>query len=147
MPYRALRPFRRLEWWLASYTLVWGAFLMVFPNSLEDGPHFVMRLWAPAMVWGEAALVVGMFHLWALYINGRRSWSAHVRAAATVLNALIFTLVLSALLAAVWWGIASITLAIPAHAGFVWASLCAFWIAGNDSYSEICRSRGLLNGT
>ena len=93
---------RRLEWWLSSHTVFWGAFLLVFPASIDGHGFLIMRMWAPAPAWGSIAAAVGMFHLWALVINGRRPWSPHVRAAATACNAAVFTFALAAVSAAAW---------------------------------------------
>lgn len=141
-----LKPHRRLEWWLASFTAFYGLWLVALPESLDAQPHVLMWLTMSADHWGTTAALIGTFHLWALWINGRRAWSAHVRAAATVLTAILFAVAFSLLVQAVLRGLAPPTLAIPAHAGFVYASLCAFWVAGRDSYFAICQRRGAGDG-
>lgn len=134
MPYRSLLPQRRLEWWLASYTCVWGLFLVLTPSGLDGPSYTVMRAWAPPAAWGCLSAFVGMFHWWALFINGRRHWSSYVRAAATVANALVFTLALSAVIAAVREGFSPPTATLVIYLAPVWASVCAFWVAAHDSY-------------
>lgn len=138
-PDRDLVARRRLEWWLACYTCTFGLFLVLSPEAFAEPPYRVMRDWAPAPVWGCISSAVGMFHIWALFINGRRYWSAHVRAAATVGNALLFTMALSAILAAVWHGFAPVSATVALYVAPVWASICAFWIAAQDSHDAMFR--------
>ena len=134
MPYRALFSRRRLEWWLAHSTALWGLFLMVVPSALDGVVYFIMSLWMPAAVWGGIAYMIGIFHIWALFINGRRKWSPHVRLAATILTSFLFAAATAGTIAAAWLDIATITLAIPLHLFLTGAALCASWVAGNDSY-------------
>lgn len=141
------RPVRRLEWWLAFSTVAWGFFLVAVPTALETPPYAVMRLWMPASVWGEAAAVVGMVHIWALVINGCRHWSPHVRVIATVLTSVVFTAASAGTAASVWLGIAPLTLAAPVHLMLTGAALCAAWVAGTDSISAYAsRSGGRPHG-
>ena len=133
MPYRSLFAQRRLEWWLAAYTMGWGVLLFAWPGALDDRLHVIARIWAPSEVWGFAAVVLAMFHAWALWINGRAHWSAYVRAAATVCIAAFFTLLLSAVLAAMYYKVAPVSASAAAYAAPVWASVCAFWVAALDS--------------
>lgn len=145
MPYRALLAQRRLEWWLAAYTSAWGVFVVALPSAFDGAPYLVMAIWAPPQAWGCTASVVGMFHLWALFINGRRDWSAHVRAVATIANTAVFTLALAAMIAAVWHGLSPINATVASYVAPVWAGVCAFWIAARDSY-EAMQRRGWVNG-
>ena len=131
---------RRLEWWLAAYTIFWGLFLVALPDPLVGSPYTVMRIWAPAPVWGCATAAVGLFHIWALYINGRRHWSAYIRAAATACNAAVFTLALAAVVAAVWHGLAPISATVTIYVAPVWAAVCAFMVAASDAYVAACRT-------
>ena len=141
MPYRLLVPQRRLEWWLAAYTIVWGLFLIAAPGAFDPPSYVVARLWAPPLVWGCAAATIGLFHAWALYIDGRAFWSAYVRTLATICNAAVFTLMFAAMIAAVWHGFAPASATVAIYAAPVWASICAFWVAAHDAHLVHCRRR------
>ena len=133
MPYRSLWPQRRLEWWLACFTLGWGFFLLLTEQAFDGRIYAVVRLWASQPVWGGFACTIGMFHVWALYINGRRHWSAHVRAAATAANTAIFTVVLAGMIASVWYGMAPAAISLVVYTALVGAGVCAFVVAARDS--------------
>ena len=140
MPYRALFPQRRLEWWLASFTVAWGMTLIADPQALDSNSYIIARLWASAPAWGCIAAVVGLFHVFALWINGRRWWSPRIRVAATVCNTGMFTALVGFILAARWYGFGPATATIIVYAGYVWAGVCAFRVAVHDA-CEIGRQR------
>lgn len=125
---------RRLEWWLAGYTVLWGLYMVCVPSAFAGRSYIVMALWAKPYVWGGLAAALGMFHLWALVINGRRCWSPFVRVVATIGNAAIFTVALAAVIAAITHGLAPVSMTVVLFFGFVSAAVVAFWIAGADGW-------------
>ncbi len=146
MAWHPLLAQRRLEWWLAAYTVFWGVFLVSFPDALSGSSYVVMRIWLPASAWGCVAAVIGMFHLWALYINGRRYWSAYVRVFATAATAAVFTLALAAVIAAVRYGLAPLSVTGAVCFAPVWAAICAFMVAASDAFTTVSRGLGRLHG-
>lgn len=83
-------PARRSEWVLASMMTAWGA-IVLGPADL----FLASRAWAPLAAlmsesnWAKIAIVIGLFRLAALVINGTFAgtwygrWSPHVRALAS----------------------------------------------------------------
>lgn len=73
-------PARATEWMLASMKLSWGLILLS-PADIFALPNMrAMPNIAPQAVWGWVGVIAGMAHLTALYVNGTRRRSPHLRA-------------------------------------------------------------------
>lgn len=73
-------PVRATEWMLAAMKLSFGCVLLM-PLPIFAGRSFVaMAQLASQLTWGWVAFVAGLAHLTALYVNGTRRRSPHLRA-------------------------------------------------------------------
>lgn len=73
-------PVRATEWMLASMKISWG-FILLLPFPIFDQPLLAaLARMAGQHTWGWAAFTAGFLHLTALYVNGTRRKSPHVRA-------------------------------------------------------------------
>lgn len=136
-----LTPSRRLEWWLASYTVAFGMYLVLEGEALHGPRYAVMLSWAPAPIWGALSCVIGVFHAWALYINGRCFWTSYVRVLATALNAGLFTFAFGAVLSTTLYYGEPTNVTLLYSFAAVWVSVCAFTIATRDAHRTYERRR------
>lgn len=83
-------PVRVLEWFLASIMLTYSP-VFLFGTGLFDRPFFqpMQNIW-PQYLWGWMFLIMSLIHLSALYVNGTRRKSPHVRATCSGLSAIIW---------------------------------------------------------
>ena len=118
---------RALEWFLAGFSIYWGAtthfslsqrgLALTCPPSLQP---------FDATLWATAATALGVAHMVALMINGTMAWTPIFRLVVTSLNAGFFALVAS-VLAAAHSGDPGLVYGYVT-AGYVW---CAY-VAGQD---------------
>lgn len=82
---------RACEWMLAFIELGWGAILLTPYPIFRDNIYFSsMALLADQYVWGAVALLTGILHLTALYWNGTKQKSPHLRAGCSAIGALLW---------------------------------------------------------
>ncbi len=90
-------PVRATEWMLACMKASWGAVLLLPFDMFNAGPTAAifagLRAIAPQPVWGTVAFGIGMFHLAALYVNGTRRKSPHVRGFCSGVGVLFWSMV------------------------------------------------------
>ncbi len=91
-------PARRSEWVLAGMMVIWGNLLLLPHQIFMQSPAWApLAAWASETVWGWCAVVIGVFRLLALLINGtfHQSWygrySPHIRMLASFLSCFIWT--------------------------------------------------------
>lgn len=77
-------PVRSTEWMLGAMKLSWGL-LLLLPYDVFRAPGTAammrgMAALAPQVVWGWIGFIAGIFHLSALWVNGTRRRSPHLRA-------------------------------------------------------------------
>ncbi len=88
---------RRLEWFLAALTIVWSAPLIVGASLLDAAATDALSgIMAPEL-WGKTGSALGAAHLLALYLNGGKGWTPHVRLAVTALGAAFFAFLAAAI--------------------------------------------------
>lgn len=136
-----LKAERRLEWWLARFTVVYGVWLLLLPGSMDGPGYAVLTRWAEAECWGAAALIVGAAHWTALCINGMAAWTPYARAGAAALNAIFFAVIGTGFLLA---DANSVSVSVYFF-GFAWAAFIAFANAWRDSvrvYANQARRHG-----
>jgi hypothetical protein len=86
-------PVRATEWMLAAMKTSWG-FLLLLPYPIFHQPMMVaLARMADQRTWGSIAFVAGSLHLIALYVNGTRRKSPHVRAICSGIGALFWIFV------------------------------------------------------
>jgi hypothetical protein len=84
-------PVRSTEWMLACMKVSWG-FILLSPNNMfETNPYLKgLEQIAPQNIWGLVALILGSIHLSALWINGTRQKTPHLRAFCSGFGALFW---------------------------------------------------------
>lgn len=90
-------PARRSEWVLAGIMVTWG-WLLLAPGSVFDQSQAWRQMAAMASepTWGWAAIMIGVFRLLALIVNGTFAstwygrWSPHVRSLASFLSCFLW---------------------------------------------------------
>lgn len=79
-------PLRVTEWLLASIKTTWGVVLLQ-PTDVFANPIFsALGRIASQDTWGWVSLIFGTMHLVALYVNGARRRSPHLRAACSAIG-------------------------------------------------------------
>lgn len=80
---------RKLEWFLALYTLCFGLWLLLPACSM--GESFASALaYMSETQWGQVYAVIGALHLIALHVNGRGAWTPFARLLAVLINSQVF---------------------------------------------------------
>lgn len=91
-------PLRAIEWWSAGLMATWGLYTLAIPGMYEVNPAMGgLLLFAPQHVWGLVTLIVGSLRLAALIVNGFWHRTPAVRWVTSMLSALVWFLVTSAL--------------------------------------------------
>lgn len=121
---RADRP---LEWFLAGFSVVWGASAWLTTGVFSLAPYAQMLQRLTPLQWASASVALGAIHMVALLINGTAWWTPLLRLVTTAANAGFFAWISAILYASPGVGPAALTYAYFA-AGFGW---CAF-VAGQD---------------
>lgn len=86
-------PVRATEWMMAAMKASFGL-LLLMPLDMFAQPSFTaMRQMAHQHAWGTLGFVFGSVHLIALYINGTRRRSPHVRAFCSCVSSLFWLMV------------------------------------------------------
>lgn len=76
---------RSIEWALA-WAKIGGGMWLLRPGATMDAPNFrVVLSMADEWAWGLAAVCLGLWHVVALVINGRRGWTPGLRSVANFL--------------------------------------------------------------
>lgn len=89
---------RALEWWSAGLMASWGFYSLLIPGMYNINPAMHgLLLFAPQHVWGLVALIVGLLRICALVINGFWYRTPAVRWITSMVSALVWFLVTSAL--------------------------------------------------
>ena len=126
-------PDRRIEWWFARVTLLFGLFLMVPRQSMDAAAFFQLRLWAPEVYWGGLFAVTGVTHCTALWINGRRWWTPLVRLCIAAINFAVYLV-----FATGFWTIDPWTTGVFSYGiSMSYASIIVFYGAVKDSYHAL----------
>lgn len=89
---------RALEWWSAGLMASWGFYSLLVPGMYEA--NYAMHgllLFAPQHIWGLMTFIVGMGRVTALLINGFWYRTPAIRWLCSMLSALVWFLVTSAL--------------------------------------------------
>lgn len=89
---------RAIEWWSAGLMASWGFYSLLVPGMYQanEAMHGLL-LFAPQHIWGLATMAVGLVRLTALVINGFWYRTPAVRWATSMVSALMWFLVTSAL--------------------------------------------------
>lgn len=123
---------RALEWWLASYTTFFGIMLALPSVSMGTAAFDIIISWADEDEWGLFFGLVGIFHLAALWINGRRWWTPFVRTVACSITMAAFTMLAFA------FGVKSLaTTAVFTYGAIATASLFCVYRAVKDAVHSI----------
>lgn len=97
-------PVRATEWLLATSKALFGLILLLSPHAFANpataAQYSGMSAIAPQPVWGWIGLIAGTLHLSALYVNGTRRRSPHLRAACSFVGVLYWWQVAVGMLAA-----------------------------------------------
>lgn len=80
---------RKLEWFIALYTIGFGLWLSLPPGSMNVVTFGRPLSWFSESEWGFMYLIIGLFHAFSLYINGRASWTPFARALFLLANSQI----------------------------------------------------------
>ena len=125
---------RKLEWWLAISTTIIGL-LVLWPttDSFNKVFHQPVLSVMPEWVWGLSFTVVGMWHVVALQINGRASWTPILRAIAAVFTAMVFSMLGWSFSIINQFSVSSVTFGILIPAA---AIVCGYQ-AGKDIAKEV----------
>lgn len=81
---------RKLEWVLALYTFCFGLWLLLPPISFNPSSFSNALYYADEGTWGMIYTIVGVVHLLALHVNGRKAWTPFGRLIAVTLNSQVF---------------------------------------------------------
>lgn len=79
---------RSAEWIVSVALLLWGIIVTLTPGLFGQGNYINMENIAPQWIWGGGAMVVAIFRLFLLTINGWWKPSAHLRALGSLLSLL-----------------------------------------------------------
>ncbi|WP_425070633.1 hypothetical protein [Sagittula sp. S175] len=92
MPYsrKSMHKDRRIEWWFATITNLFGCFLLVPAVSMDAKAFEALISWMPEAAWGFFFLATGAIHVIALNINGRAWWTPLTRTLMVALNTFIY---------------------------------------------------------
>jgi hypothetical protein len=83
---------RALEGYLAIFDIFYGTLLMMtYWDTMEAQIYQPLLNLLPEGAWGALFVLRGVFHLGALYINGRAWWTPYVRAFASATSTLFWT--------------------------------------------------------
>lgn len=137
-------PVRATEWFLAAMKTSWGVLLLLAPDiftAQPTAPLFTGFSFFPQVLWGWIALTAGTFHLGALYVNGTRRRSPHVRGFCSGVGTVFWSLVLYGLIKT---GVLNTGLAI--YPWFVAFSVYNIVRAMHDAGLSDQRARGGLTG-
>ncbi len=111
-------PVRATEWMLAFIKALWGLLLLAAPGMFDaPATEQIMRglsSIAPQPVWGWIGAIAGTAHLSALWVNGTRRRSPHLRAACSFVGVLF------------WWQVTVGVLGGPISTG--WAVYPVFTV-------------------
>lgn len=83
-------PVRATEWMLATMKVSWGAVLLAPLDVFSNPIMSALAQIASQHVWGWVAVTAGFLHLSALYVNGTRRRSPHLRAACSGIGSLFW---------------------------------------------------------
>lgn len=81
---------RKLEWCIVTYTILFGASLLLPWQSMSSAAFVGVLALATEPMWGVIYLSAGLIHSCALHINGRAAWTPFARLAALILNSQVF---------------------------------------------------------
>lgn len=137
-------PARFPEWLNADLLVLWGCYLLYFPTVFTDPrtaplfagmAHMAEPYGRPDLVWGIAAVTIGVVRWVALFVNGAWSRTPMIRLVMSFLSAFIWTQVVIAM-KVVHIPMPTITI----YAGLVFADICsAFRAACDVTYAECAR--------
>lgn len=89
---------RSTEWWVASYSFLYGLVLSLPPVSMGSPSFRTLLAVMPEAAWGTLFLVIGSAHMIALAVNGAGWWTPYARSLAASVNLFAYALIA--------WGIA-----------------------------------------
>lgn len=126
-------PQRRLEWLLALYTVLFGFWLALPPQSMSTTSFRAALFVMSEFHWGVLYCCVGIIHNTALHINGRAAWTPFIRVAAVMLNMQVFLAMSLSLAKVNIWSTGTFTY------GFIALGLCgtALFAAAHDCGREL----------
>lgn len=112
---------RKLEWMIAIYTLGFGIFLMLPPESFNPSSFANALYYANEVTWGAIYAAVGAVHIIALHVNGKRAWTSFVRLAAVTLNSQVLLSITVGIWTSNHWGSGVFTYGFL---GFAFCGVC-----------------------
>lgn len=132
-------PERALEWYMAAVMTSMGVYFILHPTLFTNpATAEVFRGLAalslsigdfpPASVWGLSTLLVGLFRLGALFVNGAYSRTPIIRMACSMLSGLLWGQILLGLARS---GVANLGVAI--YPWFVFAEIVSAYRASSDA--------------
>lgn len=134
-------PVRSTEWMLAAIKASWGVVLLA-PADVFANPYlYALRQIAAQHVWGTIALVCGVAHLAALWVNGTRRRSPHLRALCSGIGAIFWLQVML--------GIFATGLISPGWAIYPWLFVFSVYNvmrASSDAAVSDARARMAIGG-
>lgn len=80
---------RKLEWFIAIYTVGFGAWLLFPANSMNVVTFGRPLSWLPEPYWGMLYFLIGVFHAVSLQVNGRAPWTPFARSLSLIANSQI----------------------------------------------------------
>jgi len=131
---------RRLEVFVASYTLGFGFWLMLPFQSMNTAAFATLTEAVSEYRWGALFFFNGLSHALALIINGHRWWSPFVRWFAALTSALVYAAFSIGFGVEHWHSTAVFT-----YAGLSCAGLICLWFAVADA-TQAMRIRHLMKG-
>ena len=81
---------RKLEWWLAGMTALFGLWLLAPMVSMDSDAYIQLRAWMREPTWGLFFLCTGSGHAISLEINGRCWWTPFTRTLMLTVNAFAY---------------------------------------------------------
>lgn len=137
---RSLRqhwPARKMEWMMSGFMLCWGWYVLLHPELFTDPRTAALfaglaRITSPitdypALAWGGACFLTGLFRGIALFINGAWTRTPIIRLFAAFVSTFIMTQLILGL-----WNTGFANTGIVAYPWFIIADLLSMYRAGVD---------------
>lgn len=145
-------PHRKMEWVLAGITSSWGLYTLLHPEMFTAPGSAAMFAglaamtpfsFMPNVLWGAAALVVGVVRAIALYINGAHVRTPIIRAICAFVTMFVFSQIAIGL-----WQTGIANTGIVVYPWLIAADMLSAYAAGKDAITAEAHrriERGTIN--